>query len=55
MTKQCEHKWIKLYYRNKTDKEWQSWNTVKDVFICQKCLEIRKLQPHDTIEKEVDK
>lgn len=41
--KSCEHKYKGLYYRAKiNDKD--AWIRVKNIYICEKCLSVRRLE-----------
>ncbi len=45
MVEQCEHNWKKIYYRKIIKgKKSQSWVTILDKFICDKCLKIKGLK-----------
>lgn len=42
--KECLHKWVKTYYRKQVGvKKYQSWFTLKNVYFCIKCKEVKKL------------
>lgn len=44
MEKECEHKWVRLYYRETgSKKNYGKWTIVKDTFICNKCRLIKQL------------
>lgn len=39
MKKECEHKWVKLYFRKKFEnKDFQTWIPLSNKYICQNCL-----------------
>jgi len=40
-----KHNWKRIYYRKKVkNKNIQKWITIKNKFVCDKCLEIRELK-----------
>jgi hypothetical protein len=44
MEKECEHKWVRKYYRSLAKgKEYGTWIVIKDSFICSKCKSEKKL------------
>ena len=41
----CVHKWKKIYYRKLVKGiDYQVWRTISNTYICEKCLEIKKLK-----------
>jgi len=40
----CKHNWKKIYYRKYIRGETQKWITIKNKFVCDKCLKIKELK-----------
>jgi len=44
MITECNHNWKKLYFRKMKKNKEQQWTTIKDKFVCDKCMEIKELK-----------